>query len=329
MSYLISYLKENIKGLTLTILIAILANYLAKLIPNLGAVTSAIILGFILGNLIDLNDSYGPGVKFAEKKLLAAAIMLMGVKLQLNVLKELGFTSIMLIIFVVALTVFSGFIIGKLLGLNNKFGLLIGIGNAICGSSAIAASAPVIGNTEEEIGLSVSVVNLLGTIGIFTLPFLARLIGLNNTNSGLLIGTTLQATGQVVAAGFSVNDLVGRIATIVKMGRILMLGPVVVLLSLLFNDKSKSKQAKVKIPTFIIGFLILGILASLNLIPNLLIDYLKIISHLLLITAMAAIGLKIKISALLKQGPKTLLVGLGTAWIQVAGAALLVILFFK
>ncbi len=324
-----NFLKEKAKGILLTFFIALLAIYISQFIENLGGVTLAIILGLIIGNVFKISKDYSSGIKFVEKKVLALAIMLMGLKLEINVLKELGLSSIIMIITMVAITILTGLIVGKLFGLNKKFSLLIGVGNAICGSSAIAASAPVIGNTEEEIGLSISVVNLLGTIGIFLLPFITTLLGFDNTNSGLMIGSTLQATGQVVAAGFSINELVGKVATIVKMGRILTLGPVVILLSFLYfrqKDNSIKTKSKIKIPPFIIGFLIFSIISSLKIMPDYFISTLKNFSSILLTIAMAAIGLKIKISTLFDQGPKALLVGITIVIIQITTATLLIFL---
>jgi uncharacterized integral membrane protein (TIGR00698 family) len=295
-------LKEKLPGLILAIIIGMLGRYISNWIPNFGGVTSAIILGFLVGNLFSLDDTYAEGISFAEKKVLALAIMLMGLKLELNVLTELGISSIFIIIAMVLITVVAGFLIGKLFGLSNSFSILLGAGNGICGSSAVAATAPVVNAKEEEIGLSISVVNLLGTLGIFLLPVVTYLLKLTEPSSGLMIGSTLQATGQVVAAGFSVSDVVGKVATVVKMGRILMLGPVVLFLSLVLRNK-------VSIPPFIAGFFILSIVGTLQILPMDVIEFLKILSKILLTIAMAGIGLKIRVSSLIKQGPKALLVG--------------------
>ncbi|SJZ32936.1 YeiH family protein [Selenihalanaerobacter shriftii] len=302
--------KDKTPGLVLAVIIGMLGRYLSNWIPNLGGVTLAIILGFIIGNIFKLDDKYDLGIRYAEKKLLAVAIMLMGLKLELDVLSQLGFSSILIIVTMVISTVSIGFILGRLLGLSKSFSLLLGVGNGICGSSAIAAAAPIVSEDEEEIGLSVSVVNLLGTFGIFILPFITTyVLKLDELTSGLMIGSTLQATGQVVAAGFSVSDAVGKIATIVKMGRILVLGPVVLFLSLFMGNEKTEAKGKAKIPSFIIGFFILSIIGTLQILPGTVVKYLKDLSKILLTIAMAGIGLKIRISSLIKQGPKALLVG--------------------
>jgi uncharacterized integral membrane protein (TIGR00698 family) len=294
----------------------------------MSGVTLAIIIGLIIGNIFNLKSVYDAGITFSAKTILALAIMLMGLKLEVSVLNELGIAAILIIILMVFITILAGFIIGKMFGLNKSFSVLLGVGNGICGSSAIAASAPVIGNNEEEIGLSISVVNLLGTIGIFTLPLIANILNFSETNSGLIIGSTLQATGQVVAAGFSINEFVGKISTIVKMGRILTLGPVVIILNLIFANNDSSIKDKISVPPFILGFLIFSIISSLKIIPNNIIFILKNTSSFLLIIVMAGIGLRIKISSLINQGPKALTVGVLIAFTQVSTAAFLIYLFF-
>jgi uncharacterized integral membrane protein (TIGR00698 family) len=321
-------LKQLLPGIILAVVIAVTGRYISNWIPNLGGVTLTIIIGFIVGNLFDFGQQYTEGIRFAEKKILALAIMLMGFKLKLNVLTELGFSSMLIIIVMVLTTIMTGILIGKLFGLSNSFSLLLGVGNGVCGSSAIAATAPIVSDSEEEIGISISVVNLLGTIGIFLLPIMTHFLELSDAKSGLMIGSTLQATGQVVAAGFSISDIVGKVATVVKMGRILMLGPVVLLLSLFSSNKNEYAPSNINIPPFIIGFFLFSILATIQIFPSEIINILKNISKILLTIAMAGIGLKINISSLLNQGGRALLVGFLIFGVQLTVITGLMHLFF-
>ncbi|GAB6100537.1 putative sulfate exporter family transporter [Halanaerocella petrolearia] len=297
-----------IPGLLVTIIIELSARYIANWVPNLGGVTLAIILGLIIGNTIKINSTYLPGVYFAKKKVLSLAIILMGLKLELAVLGQLGLSAILIIIGMVVATITLGYFWGQVFGLSSSFSLLLGVGNAVCGSSAIGATAPLVSKNEEEVGLSIGVVNLLGTLGIFLLPLLTYLLNFTSANSGLMIGGTLQSVGQVVAAGFSINDKIGNLATVVKMGRILMLGPTILLLSL-FTKQDNKEETKVTIPSFIIGFFIFSLLGSFQLLPVTISSYLKTLSKILLTIAMAGIGLEIKLASLANQGPKALLVG--------------------
>ncbi len=318
-------------GLILTITIGILAKQLSQLIDNVGSVTLAIILGLIVGNLVKPGKIFSEGIRLSEKKILSLAIMLMGLQLNLQILSTLGFQTIIYILILISLSIMIGLFLGQTLGLSRPFSLLIGVGNGICGSSAIAAAAPLLDASEEETGLSISVVNLLGTIGIFLAPLIVQvLLNFNSANSGVFIGGTLQAVGQVTAAGFSLNEEVGNIATVVKMGRILMLGPVLLILGL-FNGKNGNSQgisSGFPIPNFIIGFFIFSLIASLNILPADWLSFLKSLSKEALIIAMAGIGLKIRFASLLRQGPKALLVGSLNFGIQIIAASLLILFLY-
>lgn len=316
-------ITKNMPGIILSFLIALIAKFLANYLPNLGGVTLAIILGLILGNTISLSSKYDRGIFYSRKKILAFAIMLMGLRLNISVLAEMGVPVVLIIITAVITTILIAGVFGKIFGLNKKFSLLLGVGSSICGSSAIAAAAPLITDNEEEIALSIGVVNLLGTIGILILPLITYFLAYNDIKSSVIIGGTLQAVGHVVAAGFSINENIGNLATVVKMGRILMLGPVVLFLAYLNNTKSKEKS-KVSIPPFIIGFFIFALISSLNLFPEVLSKSLLSLSKYMLLTAMAAIGINIKIKSLIKQGPLALSTGAAIFTFQLVFISLMI-----
>ncbi|HHI80497.1 MAG TPA: putative sulfate exporter family transporter, partial [Planctomycetes bacterium] len=183
------------KGIALCAGIGGVGVLLAGSIP-IGAVAIAILAGIVVGNVVRPGPGFGSGIQFCEKQLLSLAIALMGVNLDFGIVKELGFFSLGLVVAGVAVTIAAAVWIGKLLGFDQKFALLLGIGNGVCGSSAIAATEQIIGANEEEVGLSVAIVNGLGTVGIFVLPLVARsLFHFSDLDAGLLVGNTLQAVG--------------------------------------------------------------------------------------------------------------------------------------
>lgn len=259
----------------------------------------------------------------------------MGVNLNFLILEKLGYKSILILIAIVLTALLSSLLFGKICKLDRKFALLIGIGNGICGSSAIAATEQIIGVKEEEVGLSIAIVNFLGTVGIFILPFLGSIfLKFTDINSGILVGSTLQAVGQVVAAGFSVSNLSGETATIVKMARILMLTPVVFALMFIFlrknkNNTKKKTKKKTGIPLFIIGFVLFSLVPTFSLLPEEYIHVISKISHYSLIIAMAAIGLRITFGSILKDGRAALLVGSLIFLVQIVLSSSLIILFLK
>ena len=304
---------KYVYGIALCVLIAIIAIFFSAYIP-IGAVALSIITGIIVGNLLKPGEIFKKGTAFCEKNVLSFAIALTGINLNFMVLKKLGFQTIFLIVIAISVTLTSALLISKLLNFNKKFGLLIGIGNGICGSSAIAATEKIIGVKSEETGIAIAVVNFLGTIGIFLLPFLSRiLLHFSDINSGIAIGNTLQAVGQVIAAGFSIDDIAGQTATIVKMARILMLFPVVFILIFAFKKQNSSKDNSIKIPTvplFIVGFIVFSLIPTFGILPENIIKIIGKIGHYSLIIAMAAIGLKITFRSLLNNGKSALSIGM-------------------
>ena len=302
-------------GIGLCTAIGIVASVLSNRLP-IGAVALAIILGILLGNSGILHKRYESGIAYSEKQILAVAIALMGVNLDYVVLRELGVKSLLLIVSAIVATIAAALLLAKVTNWNRRLALLLGIGNGVCGTSAIAASEGIIGADEEEVGLSVAIVNFLGVIGIFVLPILGTLLlDFTDLEVGILIGNTLQAVGQVTAAGFAVSDVSGQAATIIKMGRILTLTPLLLVLvtamakrvSTAEADRSDAKRTK--IPKFIIGFILFSIVATLQLLPATVIDVLDTISQYALLIAMAGIGLRITFDSVMTHGKMALAIG--------------------
>jgi uncharacterized integral membrane protein (TIGR00698 family) len=321
---------QYIYGILLCILIGISAEYLSESI-KIGSISLSIIFGIIIGNIINLNSKFDLGITFSEKHILSLAIIFLGVKLDYLILSELGVRVIIFIILGIAITISTSLLLGKLFNLNKKFSLLLGIGNAICGSSAIAATQKIVGVKKEEIGLSITIVNLLGTLGFFILPILGiHILELSDLKIGVLIGNTLQSVGQVVASGFSVNDSVGQTATIVKMVRILMLTPFIFVLVFAIIQKRNKKQNQFKlsgIPIFIFGFLLFSLIPTFNLLSKEYISVIANLSHYFLLISMAGIGSKIKFNDIFIYGKTAFIVGSITFLIQILISSIGIIAF--
>lgn len=319
-------------GVVLCMALGILAEVLSKFIP-IGSVAVVIILGIIAGNTLKPGKVFAAGITFSEKRILSLAVALMGVNLNFMILKDLGYQCILIVTVAMAVTISSSLLFAKLFSFDRKFALLIGIGSGICGSSAIAATSEIIGVEEEEVGLSVAIVNFLGTIGILLLPLIGTtLLKFSEVNTGVLIGNTLQAVGQVVASGFSVGDSAGQTATIVKMARVLMLTPVVFILLSLF-PKGAAKQGstgrKNTVPLFVVGFVFFSLLSTFTLLPEGVIHIIGRISHYSLVVAMAGIGLRITFSSVMLDGRKALLVGSSVFVLQIIFSSTLIYMFMQ
>jgi len=308
--FTISKYKTYTKGLLASIAVAILASTITHFI-SFSTATVAIILGMIVGNIFYTTfHTEGPGfksgVKWAEKDLLMFAIALMGINLNFTMLANLGVKTILIIVAGMVFTIFMGILLGKLFKLNPKLSLMIGIGNGVCGSSAIAATSGVAKVHSNDIGVSIALVNLMGTIGIFLAPFLAHSLGFSDIQAGIFTGNTLQAVGQAVAAGFSISDEAGHYATVVKMGRVLLLVPLVLILIYIAKRESQKdaddfgEKTKVGVPSFILWFVGFSVVASLGLLPKELETGIATVSHYITLIAMSAIGLMIHFGTIVK-----------------------------
>ncbi len=300
--------REQVSGLLLTIFLAMVAYGFVRLF-NFGSLAiNALLFGFILANVFKLSPKLTPGIKFSEKKVLGWAIALMGLQLSFAQL-SLSWWLAPVIILAMVIAIGIGYRIATRFGVFDSCGYMIGVGTAICGASAIAAVSPFLKTEAHETGVSIGVVNLLGTAGMVLLPAIALGLGFGADEAGVLIGGSLQAVGQVVGAGYAMSEATGEIATLVKLGRVLMLGPVVLFTAFIMHTKTEGVDRKKVLPGFILVFLLLLILANVFTIPDEVLSYVKQADKALLAVAMAGIGLQIKLRDLLKQGPKALLLG--------------------
>ncbi|MGL4867129.1 MAG: YeiH family protein [Cetobacterium sp.] len=320
-----NFIKKILPGLIICILIAQLGLFFGKFIPSVGGAPLAIFFGLIAGNTFAKSAIFGPGSKFSEGDLLSYSIVLLGGTLSFNTILQLGFSGIIFIVLQMALTIILTMFVGKKLGFSKHFSALMASGNAVCGSSAIGATSPVIKANDNDKGISITIVNLTGTLLMFALlPVANYLYGYNTLETSALLGGILQSVGQVIAAGSMVNHNVLEMSTIFKIVRIVFLVLVVMWCSKEFksneaeidtefaleNEAYSKKKSTLSIPWYITGFFILCFLFSFGLIPPVVSTTFKLISSKLEIIALAGIGMRINIAELIKQGPKASLYGL-------------------
>jgi uncharacterized integral membrane protein (TIGR00698 family) len=215
----------------------------------------------------------------------------------------------------VAMALGFSFVIGRVIGLPLRMAILIACGNSICGNSAIAAVAPVIGADSDDIAASISFTAVLGVIVVLTLPLLAPVLRLSLTQYGVLAGLTVYAVPQVLAATLPIGALSNQVGTVVKLVRVLMLGPVVLGLSLLARDLRTTGVRTNKgrpdwqelVPWFITGFLVVLIVRSLGLVPQVALPMITGLAATLTTIAMAALGLGVDIRVVAKSGVRVTL----------------------
>jgi uncharacterized integral membrane protein (TIGR00698 family) len=307
------------------------------------AVLEAIVLAILIGAAVRSfwapPESFAPGIAFAAGTLLEISIVLLGFGADLGQFIRAGLPLVAAIVGVVIAAIFVGVMIGRALGLAPVHALLVACGNAICGNSAIAALAPVVGARKDEVASAIAYTAVLGVAVILGLPFLAPLFGLNDYQYGILAGLTVYAVPQVIAAAYPVSVLAGQTATLVKLVRVLMLGPLVVVLSLRERRRRRREHAKLTesparaltrtglgelLPWFVIGFMVTGAMRSAAVVSIPFADGARDAARDLTILAMAALGLNVDIHAIRRVGPKVAATVTGSLAVMVTIALLIV-----
>ena len=333
-------IKDILPGLVASIVIAVVSQLAAQVVPALGAATIAILLGILLGNTVLRQPQLGKGTKFAESKLLEYSVMLLGATMTVQTIGQVGGLGIVFILCQMTITIVGALWLGNRLGFDQSVRMLMAGGNAVCGSSAIASIAPVIEADEDAKGTVITLVNLMGTVLMLTLPWLGiSLFGSNVVLKGALIGGTLQSVGQVVAAASMVNQTTVQFATIFKIMRIMMLVVVVLIFGRLHQKSLENELAEDAVvsgngnghwlPWYVAGFLILCAINSLVSLPAIIGTTAHTISSWFEIIALAAIGLRLNLVNFLKAGKRLALYGLGVGTIQVVSALILITLLLK
>ncbi|KQT57058.1 hypothetical protein ASG52_03010 [Methylobacterium sp. Leaf456] len=285
----------------------------------LEALVLAIVLGTALRTLWNPGARCAPGIAFGAKTVLEIAVVLLGASLSLGTLLAAGPGLLVGIAAVVASAIAASYGIGRALGLAPRLAILVACGNSICGNSAIAATAPVIHADGEDVASSIAFTAVLGVLVVLGLPLLVPLLGLSPMQYGVLAGLTVYAVPQVLAATAPVAALSVQVGTLVKLVRVLMLGPVVLALSLGGRRLCEGRGAAGRqpaagdlalhhlVPWFILAFLALAGLRSANLIPAAALAPMAGAANVLTVVSMAALGLGVDVRSVAKAGPRVTL----------------------
>ncbi|MCQ8277459.1 putative sulfate exporter family transporter [Acetobacteraceae bacterium KSS8] len=295
-------------GLGLSLSVTFLAVLLAAIERKLfgAAWLEPLVLAILIGAAIRTGWMPGgvwtPGIHFSGKILLEIAVVLLGASVSAKTVLAAGPALLLGIAGVVALAIACGYAIGRLFGLPHRMATLVACGNAICGNSAIAAVAPAIGAEAEEVAASIAFTALFGVLLVLGLPILVPLLQLSRLQYGALAGLTVYAVPQVLAATAPAGAIAVQIGTLVKLMRVLMLGPVVLGITLLSrptrNEPAPGDRPKPGrlplfrlVPWFILGFLGLAALRSAGLVPAALLHPAAEAAGTLTVISMAALGL--------------------------------------
>jgi uncharacterized integral membrane protein (TIGR00698 family) len=276
--------------------------------PYVEALVLAILLGMAVRAVWRPSERWQAGIAFSAKQLLEVAVMMLGASISFAAIAASGIALLGAIAATVVVALGLSFGLSRMLGLSPQLSILIACGNSICGNSAITAVAPVIGADGDDIASSISFTAILGVIMVLGLPLLIPVLQLSASQYGVLAGLTVYAVPQVLAATMPAGLISTQIGTLVKLMRVLMLGPVVVCLSLFAlrrQDGVRSKPAVgffQLVPWFILGFLALAALRSLGIVPAMVAGPLTGITGFLTVISMAALGLGVDFRVLARVG---------------------------
>jgi uncharacterized integral membrane protein (TIGR00698 family) len=331
MSNLISSARRLLPGLALCVAIVLASAVLAEIEADLfgqawiEALVIAILIGVAVRSVWTPGAAFKPGIDVSAKFLLEVAVVLLGASISAATVLAAGPYLLLGIVAVVVIALFGSYWLGRLLGLPPRLAVLVACGNSICGNSAIAAAAPIIGATGDEVASSIAFTAVLGVIIVLFLPLAAPLLHYSALEYGVLAGLTVYAVPQVLAAAAPLGLISVQMGTLVKLTRVLMLGPVLVVLGLrAHRDLSGRLSFRKLVPWFIIGFVGLLVLRSLGLIPAAILPVTGWFATWLTVLAMAALGLGVDVRTVARAGgPVTLAVVLSLLLIGAISVAMI------
>lgn len=324
---------NQLPGTALALALAGVSYWLATLpgLKIMGALTVALIVGIAWRATAGLPAVAVPGTKFTGRTLLRAGIVLMGARLDFGLVAQAGPKVLFLDMVMITLGIAGIFWISRRFGVEAKLATLVAVGTSICGASAVVAAASVAKADEEQTTLAVALMGILGTIGVLFYVLVGPFLGLSPMQLAILAGSTLHEVAQVMAAAFTWGTATGDMGTLVKLTRVVLLAPALIVLGLVIGSSNGLRYSwkEPPIPWFVIGFLAVGAIGSSGLMPDAVKQGLSQASIFLMVMAMAAMGLNTQLGMIRKAGMKVIyagLVGFGmlavTSWLLIKALAI-------
>jgi uncharacterized integral membrane protein (TIGR00698 family) len=344
---------DVLPGIALCVLTALLARAAHQAVPPgisiaVGEVVFAVVLGLLLGNAATLPPLFAAGIRFSFHAVLRGAIVLLGASFSAQQVAAIGAKAVVMIVVLMAIALGAAHALGRLVGVPSRLATLIGVGTAVCGNSAIVATAPVIRARDEEVSFAIATNTLFGTLCVFLYPLLGHWMGLGQSAFGTWAGAAVNDTSQVVATGFAYSEAAGRVATAVKLTRNALMGAIILVLGVFYARGPEQAaggtpagggsglwiRVKQSVPLFVVGFLAMAALNSLGVFTALsagvgryLVADAQWAARVLILVALAGVGLSTRIDAMRKTGLRPLLVGLAVAACTSAASLLWIRLF--
>ena len=323
----ITKFKSWYPGVLVCVLIGIAAMALGNQY-GMPAMLIAILLGLALHSLAT-NDTIETGIDWCAKPMLYWAVALLGLRIDLAVFTGSGTWLTGIAIILLAATIIAGYFIGRLICGDRSFSILMSSAVAICGVSAAAAVSCVLPknkSSEGQLALTIGGITVLSTVAMILYPAIAQFLNLSETRAGIFIGGTIHNVSQAVGAGYAVSTDAGDMATLIKLIRVSLLLPTILLISLLFSNKSDAGKLswKTYFPPFLIAFFVLALFRYAGWVPTIIMDLGNQLSEAFLIISLVAIGIKTEMAQILGIGPRPLWV-LTITTVFMAALAILVL----
>ena len=302
-------------GVAVATAVALAASFIAQ---RYGA--PAMLMGLLLGmafHFLNETPRVGPGLELAAVKALRLGVALLGLRLTVADVASLGWTPVLLVIFAVLATLLFGVVLSRILGCDRQLGVLTGGSVAICGASAAMAISSVLPkgpDTQRQTLFTIIGVTSLSTIAMVLYPIIGDVLQLNDQEMGIFIGATIHDVAQVVGAGYSVSPATGDLGTFIKLLRVAMLVPVVLMIGIVFRTKVSAavdRQKAPAVPLFLIGFIVLFAVNSSGFIPSEVIQPVANLAPVLLLVAIAALGIRTSMQEVMTIGMKPVLLIVG------------------
>lgn len=299
-----------IPGIALAGAIALVARWFHMLpgIASFSPMILAITIGILMRNLVGTPSFAAAGIAFSMRRLLRAAIVLLGFQITLTQLAAVGAKGLLIVIVTLVATFAFTLAAGRVLRVDRKLTELIAAGTSICGASAVVATNSVTGASDEDVAYAIACVTIFGSIAMFVYPVLPHLLHLDGGAYGLWSGASIHEIAQVAAASFQNSQRAGEIATVTKLARVMLLAPVVLALSIVPRGTS-GRSTRPPLPWFAIGFVAVAVFNSVAMLPAEVRGATVTLSTFLLTVALAAMGLETDVSRLYAQGLRPAILG--------------------
>ncbi len=288
--------------------------------PLVSPMVLAMVAGIAIRNTVGLSAGLLPGIKVALRPVLRAGIVLLGARLTFGDLGAIGLTGTA----VVALALVSTFVFTKaaarVLKVDAKLGELIAAGTSICGASAVLAVNTVTRASDEDVAYAIACVTVFGSLSMVLFPLLAGPLGFTPETYGLWVGASIHEVAQAVGGGFALGDAAGETATVAKLGRVMLLAPLILALGALASRRGGAAAGRTPIPWFVFGFIAVVALNSFVALPDTAVHGATLTSTVFLTMALGAMGLETDITKLRLKGVRPLLLG-AVSWVFIAATA--------